>query len=72
MTEVGKFETRDEAERARTVLARAGIPSVLTPDEPGSDDPLMRAGGARLLVAEADAEAASAILRRDVGNGTAL
>ena len=72
MTEVGKFETRDEAERARTVLARAGIPSVLTPDESGSDEPLTRAGGARLLVAEADAEAARAILRRHVGNGTAL
>jgi hypothetical protein len=69
MVEIGRFGTRNEAERARTVLACAGIPSVLTPDEADSDYPLTRAGGARLFVAEADAEAAEAILRRHVGNG---
>jgi hypothetical protein len=63
MVEIGRFETRDEAERARTLLAAAGIPSLLTPDEAGSDYPMRDAGGARLFVAEADAEAAAAILR---------
>ena len=76
MVEIGRFERRDEAGCARTILAGAGIPSVLTPDEADSGYPLTRAGGARLFVAEADteadAEAAGTILRRHAHNGKAL
>jgi Putative prokaryotic signal transducing protein len=55
MVEVGRFEVRTDAELARSLLAAAGIPCVLAPDEV--------AGGARVLVAEADAGDAAAILR---------
>jgi hypothetical protein len=55
MVEVGRFDARTDAEVARSLLAAAGIPCVLAPDE--------AAGGARVLVAEADADEAAAILR---------
>jgi hypothetical protein len=71
MVEIGTFETLEAAENARTVLAAARIPSVLTPDEEGSDSSGTRARGARLFVADADAEAARAILRRHASNGNA-
>jgi hypothetical protein len=56
MVEVGRFDVRTDAESARSLLAAAGIPCVLAPDE--------AAGGARLLVAEADADDAAVILRQ--------
>jgi hypothetical protein len=62
MVEVGTFETRADAEHARSMLAAAAIPSVLVPDPADGPYPLDLSGGARLLVAEADAEAAAAIL----------
>jgi hypothetical protein len=62
MIEVGRFETRDEAELARSLLAAAGIPAVLAPDDSGPY-PVGRPGGARLFVAEADAEVAEVMLR---------
>ena len=62
MIEVGKFETRTNAELARSLLAAAGIPCILAPDEASGVHPLDFPGGARLLVAEADANAALAIL----------
>jgi hypothetical protein len=64
MLEVGRYDTRAEAELARGVLAAAGIPCVLAPDEAASAFPLDRSGGARLLVAEADAHDAADILRQ--------
>jgi hypothetical protein len=62
MVEIGTFETRSDAEFARSLLAAAGIPSVLAPDESGGY-PIGFSGGARLLVAEADADDAVVILR---------
>jgi cell division protein FtsN len=51
--QVGIYPTRSEAELAQAALAVAGIPSLLAADD---------AGGARLLVEEADAEGAQAVL----------
>jgi hypothetical protein len=63
MIEVGRFATRTDAEFARSLLATAGIPCVLAPDEASraySADPSV---GARLLVADTDAHDAAEILR---------
>jgi hypothetical protein len=62
MVEVGRFETRTDAEFARSMLTAAGIPSVLAPDQ-SAGYPIDLVGGARLLVAEADADDAAVILR---------
>jgi Putative prokaryotic signal transducing protein len=62
MVEVGRFDTRADAELGRRLLAAAGIPCVLAPDEAASTFPVDLSGGARLLVAEADAQDARAIL----------
>jgi hypothetical protein len=64
MVEVGTFDTRAEAEFARSLLAAAGIPCVLAPDEGACAYPIGLSGCARVLVAEADAHNADAILRR--------
>ena len=64
MVEVGRFDTRTDAEIARTLLAAAGIPCVLTPDRASGTYPVDPSGGARLLVAEADADEAAEIFRR--------
>jgi hypothetical protein len=53
MIEVGVYTTRSEAEHAQATLAAAAIPSVISVDD---------AGGARLLVDEADAQDAAAAL----------
>jgi hypothetical protein len=66
MVEVGRFDTRADAEVARSLLAAAGIPCVLAPDEAGGAYPIDRSGGARVLVADADAYDAAAILRNHV------
>ena len=63
MVEVGRFDTRTDAEIARVLLAEAGIPCVLAPDKASGTYPIDLSGGARLLVAEADAREASEILR---------
>ena len=69
MVEVGKFDTRAEAELARSLLAAAGIPCVLAPDGARpAHDPINLPGGARLLVAEADAGDAAAIFRHHVAD----
>jgi Putative prokaryotic signal transducing protein len=62
MIEVAWFDTRTRAELARALLAAAGIPCVLDPGQPTGGDPGRRPGGARLLVAEADARDAAQIL----------
>ena len=63
MVEVGRFDTRTDAEFARSLLAAAGIPCVLAPDEAAGAYALDPSGGARVLVADADAHDAAVILR---------
>ena len=60
--EVRAYPTRSDAELAQTVLAAAGIRSVVASDDAGGAYPFDLAGGARLLVDEADAEDAAAVL----------
>jgi Putative prokaryotic signal transducing protein len=62
MVEVGSYTTRSDAELAQAVLEAAGIPSVIAADDAGGAYPFDLSGGARLLVDEADAEDAAAIL----------
>ena len=62
MVEVGAYPTRSEAELAQTALAAAGITSVLAADDAGGAYPFDLTGAARLLVDEADAEDAAAVL----------
>jgi hypothetical protein len=63
MIEVGRFHRRADAEFARSLLAAAGIPCVLAPDEAAGAYPIDLSGGARVLVADADADDAAVILR---------
>ena len=60
--EVGAYATRSDAELAQAVLAAAGIQSVLSADDAGGAYPFDLTGGVRLLVEEADAEDAAAVL----------
>jgi hypothetical protein len=63
MVEVGVYATRSDAESAQTVLTAAGIPSVIAADDAGGAYPFdLTGGGARLLVDQADAEDAAALL----------
>jgi hypothetical protein len=62
MVEVGSYSTRSDAELAQTVLQAAGITSVVAADDAGGAYPFDLSGGARLLVDEADAEDAAAVL----------
>ena len=65
MVEVGRFDTRAAAEIGRSLLAAAGIPCVLAPGDATHTGPIDVSGAARLLVAEADAHDAAAILGRE-------
>ena len=60
--QVATYRTRSDAELAQTVLAAAGIPSFVTSDDAGGAYPFDLTGGVRLLVDEADAEDAAALL----------
>jgi Putative prokaryotic signal transducing protein len=62
MVEAGAYPTRSEAELAQAALAAAGIPSVIAADDAGGAYPFDLTGGARLLVEEADAADAAAVL----------
>lgn len=62
MVQVGADPTRSDAELARTTLAAAGITSVVAADDAGGAYPFDLTGGARLLVDQADAEDAGALL----------
>jgi hypothetical protein len=62
MIEVGTYRTRSDAEFAQATLASEGIQSVIAADDAGGAYPFDLSGGARLLVAEEDAERARAIL----------
>jgi hypothetical protein len=63
MIEVGRFDTWTDAEVARSLLAAARIPCILASDNASGACPIDLSGGARLLVAEADAHDAAHILR---------
>ena len=62
MIAVAAYPTRADAELAQAALEAEGIPSVIASDDAGGAYPFDLSGGARLLVAEADAERAAAIL----------
>jgi Putative prokaryotic signal transducing protein len=62
MIEVGVYRTRSDAEFAQAALESEGIPSVISADDAGGAYPFALSGGARLLVAESDADNARAIL----------
>jgi hypothetical protein len=62
MVEVGSYSTRSDAELAQAVLEAAGITSVVAADDAGAAYPFDLSGGARLLVDDADAEDATAVL----------
>ncbi len=62
MIVVGTYPTRSDAELAQTALTAARIPSVVAADDAGGAYPFDLAGGARLLVEEADAEDAATVL----------
>jgi hypothetical protein len=62
MIGVGTYSTRSDAELAQSRLVAAGIPSVVAADDAGGAYPFDLSGGARLLVDDADAEEAAAVL----------
>ena len=65
MVEVGTYASRSEAELAQAALVAAGVPSRLVADDAGGAYPFDLAGGARLLVDEADVKLAAEILGTD-------
>jgi cell division protein FtsN len=62
MIEVGAYPTRSQAELAQAALAMAGIPSTLETDDGAHEYRLDVTEAVRLLVDEAEAEAAVAVL----------
>jgi hypothetical protein len=62
VVEVGTYPTRSDAELAQSALAAAGITSEVAADDAGGAYPFDLSGGVRLLVDEADAEDAAAVL----------
>ena len=62
MIEIGTYRTRGDAEFAHARLASAGISSAIAADDAGGAYPFDLSGGTRLLIDEADAEAATALL----------
>ena len=72
MVQVGAYRTRDDAWSAQAALAAAGIQSVLKADDAGGLYPFDLTGASRLLVDEADAEDAAAVLsQRPIATGKA-
>jgi hypothetical protein len=68
MIEIGVYPTRSDAELAQSALEAAGISSVIASDDAGGAYPFDLSGGARLLVDEADAQAAATILDQQTRN----
>ena len=62
MVQVGAYRMRDDAWPAQAALAAAGIQSMLQADDAGGAYPFDLTGAALLLVDEADAEDAAAVL----------
>ena len=71
MIAVAAYPTRTDAELAQAALTAAGIASVLAADDAGGAYPFDLSGGARLLVDEADAEQAAALLAPAAAERTA-
>jgi Putative prokaryotic signal transducing protein len=63
MVEVGVYRTRSDAEIARGALAAAGIEAYVSADDAGGAIPFDLSAGVRLLVEDADAEDAAAVLQ---------
>jgi cell division protein FtsN len=59
---IGTYGTRDEAEVVQGLLASAGIEALIRADDAGGAFPFVLSGAANVLVAEADAAAASELL----------
>jgi hypothetical protein len=59
---VGTYPTRADAELAQAALEAEEIQAVVASDDAGGAYPFDLSGGVRLLVTEADAERAAAIL----------
>jgi hypothetical protein len=62
VVEIGVYRTRTDAELAQATLEDAGIASFVAADDAGGAYPFDLSGGVRLLVEEADAEDAAAVL----------
>jgi hypothetical protein len=62
MIAIGTYRTRSDAEFAQARLASAGISSLIAADDAGGAYPFDLAGGACLLVGDADAANAIAVL----------
>jgi hypothetical protein len=62
MIQVSAYPTRSDAELAQTVLAAAGIASVVAADDAGGAYPFDLTGAVRLLVDRADTDDAAALL----------
>jgi Putative prokaryotic signal transducing protein len=59
---IGTYTTRTEAEIVEGLLEAAGISASIRADDAGGAIPFEFSGGARVLVNESDAEAASKLL----------
>jgi Putative prokaryotic signal transducing protein len=59
---VATFATRSEAEIVQGLLASAGIDASVSADDAGGAYPFVLSGGAEVLVAEDDVDAASEVL----------
>ena len=62
MIQIGVYRTRSDAELAQSALVAAGITSEIIADDAGGAYPFDLTGGVRLVVDEAEAETASALL----------
>jgi hypothetical protein len=62
-TNAAGVSVNEQSTPTRTGLAHAGIPCVVAPDEAAGAYPIDLSGGARVLVADADADDAAVILR---------
>jgi hypothetical protein len=70
--EIGRYTTRADAELAQAALAAAGIRSAVESDDAGGAYPFDLGAGARLLVDEADAQFAAAVLSPTDTEGSTL
>jgi hypothetical protein len=59
---IGSYGTRGEAEVVQGLLASAGIEALISADDAGGAYPFVLSGGARVLVDESDAAAASELV----------
>ena len=62
LVSVATYATRDEAEVVQGLLASAGIDAWISADDAGGAFPFVLSGGARVLVDESEAAAASEFL----------